>query len=68
MDIHHTDLRLALGLVMAYRFPLDFSSRLRTPPLPVTHARLATGLHTGRGSFVGTTQDMRLQVARPVTT
>ena len=27
--------------------PLGFSSRLRTPPLPVTHARLATSLHTG---------------------
>ena len=30
---------------------LGFSSRLRTPPLPVTHARLATSLHTGQDSL-----------------
>ena len=40
-------LALDAAVIRQVELPLGSSSRFRTPPLPVTHARLATSLHTG---------------------
>ena len=39
-------------------FAIGLFVQLHTLPLPATHVGLATGLHTGRDSFAGITQEI----------